>query len=129
MASPIRVEVPSHPPDRKEWFAPPNANNTAPGTDLEGPSDLAYRGAPTGHGIATVTLPDPDGKKYAHPNDQGAVNQESKSRPACWKSLAAPLAITTALALGLQRVRPEYYKQTAMWRGPIAIRNARPTSA
>ena len=63
-----------------------------------------------------VASPDSDNEEYAYALDVEAAQHESNQRARRWQSHSAPLNITTALVLGLRRIRAEYAQQIATWR-------------
>jgi hypothetical protein len=95
------------------------------GASREGPTDLAYRGIlPRGLGQAlTLAGRGDDGgigdegqqEEYALSRSIGQANREAACRRRAWGRYAGPISVTTALLLGLRKLRYEYARRADAW--------------
>ena len=116
-----------------ETFIGDSLNQSADGARRETHVDLAYRGvlpwglgralcAPSAHGgaIAGVHDEQADGagrdEEFATQSQAASTCQESQRRRQLWRTHAPALRVTTALVLGLRKLRAEYAERIAAWR-------------
>ena len=88
-------------------------SDTADTSDVECPVDLAYRcvmRSPLGYAIHEVDHPPVDERtieEVATLLDINLASKEAEDRSALWRAQKPAIAVATALALGLRRLRAE----------------------
>jgi hypothetical protein len=97
-------------------------SDTADTSDFEVPMDLAYRcvmPSPLGYAIHKVDPPpidEPTIEEVAALLDINLASKDAEDRSALWRAQKPPIAVATALALGLRRLRAEVRRRVDAWK-------------
>ena len=100
------------------------AGHSAAATQIEGPGDLAYRGvmpkalgqALCGTSIRSSASDSSDHEEFATSREAVAARLEMSRRHANRHTASPATMVTTALVLGLRKVRAEYASLVQTWR-------------
>ena len=113
------------PVQEREELVGADIERSATGAALEGPADLAYRGAlpralgkaldsPTGESVQEGASE--EGEEYATMYEVPALEREAAARTRACAKRANAMRVTTSLLLGIRKLRAEYAVRVQAWR-------------